>query len=677
MPKVSVIIPVYNVEKYLRECLDSVIHQTLHDIEIICVDDGATDRSFEILKEYEEKDARIQVIHQENGGLSVARNTGMGVAKGEYLYFLDSDDMIIEEALEELYHESKKNELDILYFDAKIFYENSDLWQKFSRFEEIGNRKKEYPSITSGADLFAQFVFNDDYSVSLCRQFIRNAFLKGIHLTFYPQILHEDNLFTFISILQAKRTKHVKKAYFLRRVRVNSIMTKPKSYKNFQGYFTVFVEMLKFCINHTFDGKATEAIKRQLDAILYASTNIYMELPQSMQCGITWTESEAYHFLFDKFINNKIQAQRMANMQQMVPRAELDAVHHSLSFRIGRMITYIPRKIRGGFRCYKEHGFIYTWNCILNKIYTVFKIEKKNFDVRESLADVSRNTINRPKDEDLDPSMYPEALKEWFLKRTGEVLNLDHPKTFNEKIQWLKLYDSTPLKTRLADKYLVRDWVKEKIGEKYLIPLLGVWDSFDEIDFGSLPEKFVLKTNHGSGWNILVPNKNELNIEDARKKFNKWMSTNYAFLGGFELQYKDIPRKIIAEKMLDSATDGINDYRFFCFDGEPQSIWVDFDSGKPTHRRNIYDLDWNLLPVHVNYPNFTDPVPCPKNLHKMIELSRILSKGFIHVRVDFYEVGDRVYFGEMTFTSQTGAGKWDPPEYNLKFGQMIHLPIDE
>mgnify|MGYP004724921933 CR=1 FL=1 len=264
-------------------------------------------------------------------------------------------------------------------------------------------------------------------------------------------------------------------------------------------------------------------------------------------------------------------------------------------------------------------------------------------------------------------------LKVWYWKKTGEVLHLDNPKTFNEKIQWLKLYDSTPLKTKLADKYLVREWIKEKIGEEYLIPLLGVWDKFDDIDFDKLPDRFVLKGNHGCAYNYIVKDKSKMDIEDARKKFNKWMKRNYAQNGGLELHYKDIPPKIVAEAYIEDSNKELNDYKIMCFNGKPQYIWI--DQGRFTNRtENIYNKKWELQPFLLSYPNSKEQVPPPENLDKMFELAEILAKDFSLVRVDFYNVDGKIYFGEMTFTSCSGVDKFIPSSYNRVWGDMLELP---
>lgn len=274
----------------------------------------------------------------------------------------------------------------------------------------------------------------------------------------------------------------------------------------------------------------------------------------------------------------------------------------------------------------------------------------------------------------LHPDSYSIALKDWYYQKTFQRLNLDAPRTFNEKIQWLKLYDSTQIKTRLADKYLVRKWVQEKIGDEYLIPLLGVWDCFDEIEFDELPSQFVLKTNHGSAWNLIVRDKTKLDLKSAKNKFDQWMQKNFAFTAGLELHYMNIPRKIIAEQYIADLDGEIYDYRVFCFGGKPEYIWLDSGSGTTNHKRNIYDMSWELQDYLVNYPPIIPEPERPKCLGELAKLAKILSEGFSFVRVDFYVIDNRIFFGEMTFTPQSGIGKWSDENKNLQYGKLINLP---
>ena len=323
---------------------------------------------------------------------------------------------------------------------------------------------------------------------------------------------------------------------------------------------------------------------------------------------------------------------------------------------IGHILTWLPRKLWGGINCLQENGPKYTAMRLLIHLH-LMEETTKGYQYYEQLP----------------PEKYEKELKLWFFRRTGETLDLEHPKTFNEKIQWLKLYDSTPIKTRLADKYLVRDWIKGKIGEEYLVPLLGVWDSFDEIDFDQLPVQFVLKANHGAGWNFIVKDKFQLDRKAAKKAFDIWLQKNYAFCSGLELHYMNIPPKIIAEKYL-NQTDQIYDYKVMCFRGEAKFIWVDTDRFT-LHKRAVFTKQWERIPVTIGkYPSVDCDIPCPDNIDKMIRFAELLSQPFALVRVDFYEVSGHLYFGEMTFSSSSGTNKIVPKEFGKKMGDWIHLP---
>lgn len=276
----------------------------------------------------------------------------------------------------------------------------------------------------------------------------------------------------------------------------------------------------------------------------------------------------------------------------------------------------------------------------------------------------------------LSPDKYAEELALWFNRATGEILDLENPVTFNQKIQWMKLYDSSDIKTRLTDKYLVRDYIKSKVGEKYLVKLYGVYERFDDIDFSKLPNSFVLKANHGCGWNIVVKDKKTFNVNDARNKFNTWMSLNFAFKNGLELHYMNIKPKIICEEYLDN-NDDLYDYKVFCFNGKAESIMFLSERVKGL-KMAFYDLNWNKLPFTYSFPKNEEEIPKPKKLDELILISEKLAEGFAYVRVDFYILNDgSLKFGELTFTSASGSCKWYPPEQNKIYGDLIILPIKD
>lgn len=264
-------------------------------------------------------------------------------------------------------------------------------------------------------------------------------------------------------------------------------------------------------------------------------------------------------------------------------------------------------------------------------------------------------------------------LSKMYEKRIGHPLDWSSLNTYTEKMQWEKIYHKDPIKTMLADKYTVRDWIKEKVGEEYLIPIYGAWNSFDEIDFSKLPDQFVLKTNHGSGSIVIIKDKKSMPYRQIKRKFVDWMDTDFAYTAGFEMHYSDIPRKIIAEKYLVTDLGELQDYKFLCFNGVPKFCWVDLGRFSK-HTRTVFDMKWNLQPwTQAKYGISKDPIPEPKNYKKMIELATVLCQGFSHVRVDLYNIDGTIYFGEMTFTNGSGLETIIPEEYDSILGSMWTL----
>ncbi|WP_311516625.1 ATP-grasp fold amidoligase family protein [uncultured Anaerococcus sp.] len=268
-----------------------------------------------------------------------------------------------------------------------------------------------------------------------------------------------------------------------------------------------------------------------------------------------------------------------------------------------------------------------------------------------------------------------EFIKLLFKALMGYKLPIEDPKTFNEKLQWLKLYDRKPEYTVMVDKYKVRDYIAEKIGDKYLIPLLGVWDDPDDIDFDLLPNQFVLKCNHNSGGIFICKNKNNFDVVKVKKELKKGLKRDY-YLSGREWPYKDVPRKIIAEKyMTDETGTNLRDYKFYCFDGKAKvvGIYQDRNTGKET-TGDFFDMDFNWLDFTFNMPNAKVKPSKPNHFEKMKEIAEILSKGIPHVRVDLYLSNDRIYFGELTFFDGSGFDKIEPFEWDVKLGSWINLP---
>lgn len=266
-----------------------------------------------------------------------------------------------------------------------------------------------------------------------------------------------------------------------------------------------------------------------------------------------------------------------------------------------------------------------------------------------------------------------DYLRAWFFGETGKIIDWNNLKTFNEKLQWLKINDRFEEKKELVDKYMVRYFVKEKIGEQYLVPLLGAWDKYEDVDFDKLPDSFVLKCNHGSGWNAVIKNKNTVDLEELRTNFVSWLNTDYSDGPGLEIQYKGIHPRIVAEEMLVDSAGETPDYKFFVFNGVVRYIQVDIDRST-SHKRNIYTPEWEYLPVSICYP--TAPgikLEKPNKLAEMIKIAEMLGKGFRHVRVDMYYVKDKIYFGELTFSHGNGIEQFVPESFGEEMGKWINV----
>lgn len=268
-------------------------------------------------------------------------------------------------------------------------------------------------------------------------------------------------------------------------------------------------------------------------------------------------------------------------------------------------------------------------------------------------------------------------LKQIFYKKVGYYLNLKNPKTFNEKINWIKLNYFHPDMARCVDKYDFKNYIEEKLGLGYTLPLYGAWDDEADIDFDALPDKFVLKSNVQSEGKhiIVVRDKSKLNIDKLRTVLSSWLITKNTMCISYCRAYHDVKPMIIAEEYLEGFDDGVVDYKFMCFNGETLIPFV--VSGRHGDMCvSFYDLDWNLLPFARSYPVAKEPIAKPKNFDKMVEISKILSKDFPFVRVDFYETIDdaKLYIGEMTFYPGGGLEAFDPVEWDYKLGELLQLP---
>jgi hypothetical protein len=272
---------------------------------------------------------------------------------------------------------------------------------------------------------------------------------------------------------------------------------------------------------------------------------------------------------------------------------------------------------------------------------------------------------------------YPLYIRYKYRKEVGRNCNLKHPSTYTEKIQWAKFYRRHELLSELTDKIAVRKWVAQRIGEDYLIPTIGnVYKNANEIEFENLPDRYVLKCNNGSGFNIIVNDNNSIDIGNIKQKLNKWINTNFAYYT-LEMQYEKIkPQIYIEENLLKDDMVDLPDYKFFCFDGKVFCSYV-MKNTFPVHHDaelGIFDRDFILMPyTRADFKPIKTQIEKPENYEKMVGLAEKLAEGFSHVRVDLYNVKGKIYFGEMTFSTESGFFKHEPEDFDRILGEQWDL----
>ncbi len=268
-------------------------------------------------------------------------------------------------------------------------------------------------------------------------------------------------------------------------------------------------------------------------------------------------------------------------------------------------------------------------------------------------------------------------IKLYYRLRVGRKLNTNNPTTLNEKLQWLKFNYRFPLQSIVSDKLLVRDYVKEKIGAEYLIPILGIWGKYDDIDFSLLPKQFVLKCNHDSGGLVVCTDKDKLNHSETRCKIEKSLKSNFFYIGR-EYQYRNIKPMILCEEFISDNGKVPLDYKIYCFNGVPDVILVCRDRfSKNSHRASylFFDQEWIFQPLNKGDEDLQETdVPKPENLDEMIEIAKKLSRDFLFARIDLYNIGGKIYFGEITLSPNSGFDPDIKYETDLMFGQKLKIP---
>ena len=363
---VSVIIPVYNTEKHLPQCLESIRNQTLRNIEIICVNDGSLDGSLDILCQAAKEDSRISVLVQKNSGLSAARNAGIQAARGKYLYYIDSDDMLKQDALQCLVEMIEQNDLDCILFGGDPLFESEELQTTHQSLEDYYQYRDSCKAPMSGPDLLTQLTRKMEYRVSVCMQMVKTELIRDKGITFYDGIIHEDELYTLQLLLRAQRCMTITDRFYLRRVRENSIMTSTKCGARLQGYLVCYTESLSLVDQCELTAPQRQAVQSVQDRLVMNIKNRISSLSKVERCWVNGISTESQRCIFhmlekceadlQKQKNEVVKQKKEVNKQKKEvnkqkkevnkQKAAVKSMRNSLSWKLGRMLTWLPRKLK-------------------------------------------------------------------------------------------------------------------------------------------------------------------------------------------------------------------------------------------------------------------------------------------------------------------------------------------
>ena len=623
-PSVSIIVPIYNVKAFVEDCIQSVMRQTFTgNMECIVVDDCGQDDSMVIVEkmvaDYQGPISFKILRHTHNRGLSAARNTGMDAARGEYFFFLDSDDSLTEDCIDNLVKPLANEKIDVVVGFVNYLLATTT-------GQVVKTHGPQDLNITEDFMLRPPMIlrsYKKQWAVVAWNRLYRADFLRHFRLRFKEGLHFEDNLWSFQVACLASSLYIVSKTTYVHKLRVGSIMDTDIRKRHVENWQVIIREMRAFVDAHHFN---------TID--LFPSFN------------------SAFRFILGYYSESK---------------QEFIAVYYQLRYCVKATLCSIFNSNHNSLGVLHDLHYLLP-KSVASRWLFFYKTSLQTAFLKMRSAYLT---------------LFPKPFISLKWKRImGSSINWRKPRDINEKIQWLLLNSDISAWTRLTDKLKVREFVEEKGLGHLLVPIYGVWKDARQIDFNALPEKFVLKCNHDCGSTLVVDRTiRDFNRDMICKRLNDCLNRNYGDDG--ELHYRRISPLIFAEEYLEltetekSLSSSHVDYKVWCFDGSPYCICCYYDRTSRSLLGDVYDLEWIYRPEvsisdgHV-FPGF-GKVPRPKSLPEMLAAAATLSKGFPQVRVDFYDLDGRLYFGEMTFTSAGGMMRYFTSEFLRELGDQIRV----
>lgn len=695
--KVSVILPSLNVRQYIPECIESVINQTLKEIEIICVDAGSTDGTLEVLREYEKKDGRIKVIVSDKKSYGYQMNLGLSVATGEYIGIVETDDYVVPEMYEELYQIAIDNEVDFVKADFYRFTGKGDnLSKAYYKLAQYKFYYNKIIDIVHNQETFG-FVMNT-WSGIYKRQFLLENDIKHNET---PGASFQDNGFWFQTFIYAKKAYFVNKAYYMNR-RDNegsSVYSKNKVYcicdeydyifdilkknkKLYENFGFIFVyacfRAYKSNLNRIADEYKKEFLCRWAnDFRKYRDLGL---LDLKKMDGTDWNIllqiiDNPMKYYEESFLREQLFFERAKAQEQiiiygagMIGRRILEKLTYCEN--PANVISFAVTKKEENYSSYKnvpirEIGELLHFNKTVCVIIGTTEIYQK--EIRDNLERLGfENILAAPYGIDKDENYYKkltyenrkEEIKKWYELTTGHKIDINNPSNFNEKMQWHKLNDISEEKLFLADRLNQRQHVKKLFGESYLLKLWGVYENCSEVDYEKLPNEFIVYSRHKNSRHFIEDKSDteRFNWEIFSRRFNQALKNNHAYTESMELWYKDAKPGLMIEIPPEDLIMG-KKFKVCCIHGKLQWIISELNGrgNWDAKKRDFFDGAWNHLEIKLKYPNALKKETKPVFLDEMISCSEKIAAGIDFLVVCWYATENGFKFDNLQFTLGSGV----------------------
>ena len=659
MPKISVIMPVYNAGKFVSEAILSILNQTFVDFEFIVVDDGSTDNSWDVIQTFSD-DRMITIRNGKNIGNCKSRNFGISKSKGKYVAVMDADDIALPDRLWKQYNYMESNPATVAIGAQLNFLGTERKTEMPVTYHEIcagllDNSRVMHPTLFVRADVIKQlggydeqYKYASDYDLA-CRLSLTGK-IENLPDTCVVYRLHPDQISHAKRLEQQEYADVIRQKYQIAFINSHKSAQLPEVGEDETGYpaigHVIGLYIMSECINPSFRDQADRLLGFNLD-------NLHSSIPICIKKGMLGIGSGVMYLLRNHFVSGD-EDEVLENID--------DALYNYISnyqmnsdFDWEGSIYYLRQRALMPYRKKTSVRLKITKALIQLKFYR---------KTRQLFPKYFQRKTN---------SVYFQV-KAQYMRLTGKRLSYCFPRDMNEKLHWLTRYWQHPLKTKCADKYLVREYVKECGCEGILVPLVGVYNSANDIDFDALPSKFALKCNHGYGYNILCKDKANFDKENAIARLNGWLLEDFS-KKAFEFHYSKIVPKVICEQYLEVPGEkSLVDYKIHCFNGEPAFFIVCTERDSVSHSvvLSSYSLTWEKLSLMKNEGDAE--IPKPKLLEEMIAYARILSKPFPYVRVDLYYVKGKIYFGELTFSPSRNIMSSYKDSTLKMMGKKLKLP---